>query len=69
MQEEKLMSEEEFIAAGEKIKVTWKFPNNMVVTCDKRGQQVGFLQGPYTKALYARLKEFSDLDTEWNGFN
>lgn len=66
---EKDNSEKAFTERGEKIKTTFKFPNNMVATCCKDGCQIGFLQGSYSKELHDKLEKFADKNTEWIGFN
>ncbi len=57
-----------FIDSGEKVAVTYLFPNGMVCTCGYDDQQIGMLQGRYTKELHEKIKKYSDERTIWNGF-
>lgn len=52
-----------------KVRTTYLFPNNMIITFDSAGKQIPDLQGRYTDALHSEIKKHSDDKTEWIGFS
>ncbi len=59
---------QKFIDSGQKVAITYLFPNGMVATCGHDNQQIGMLQGSYTKELHEKIKKYSDERTIWRGF-
>lgn len=65
--EEKELNEA-FIRGGSKVWGVYKFPNGNVAVFGYNEQQVPMLQGPYTKALEEKIRQYSDEKTIWKGF-
>ena len=56
-----------FINSGQKIACSFLFPNGMIVTFDKSGNQIPMLQGKYSVELHDKIISYSDHNTDWKG--
>lgn len=50
------------------VRVTFKFPNGMVVTYATDEKQIPDLQGEHTKDLENKIKKYSNEKTVWKGY-
>ena len=57
-----------FLSGDRKIMGVYKFPNGNIATFGYNEEQIPMLQGPYSKELEAKIKEYSDEKTIWKGF-